>query len=143
MPNRVGILQLTATSTPSSRSTPKLMKVRSTATICPALSRMTRPGKEVSLSTTDWSDSGKAIAPSMRDHHLVADKSRPRTCAGDHTKPSVLDVLVVGRKLALPPDTSWMATGAPPFFGSSTKTGKLVWGLPCWKNAGGLKTAAT
>src|SRR5258706_8206885 len=106
------------------------MKLRSTATICPALSRMTRPGKEVSLSTTDWSDSGKAIALSVRDHHLVADRSRPRTCAGDHTKPSVLEVLVVGRRFALPPVTSWMATAAPPFLGSLTMVGNVVWGEP-------------
>src|SRR5260221_2989308 len=137
MPNRVGILQLTATSTPSSRRGPKLMKVRSTATIWPELSRMTRPGKEASLSTTVWSDSGKAIAPSMRDHHLVADRSRPRPFAGDHTKPSLLHGLVIGRKLALPPDTSWMATVAPPCFGSFSMEGKLYLGEPSWKSVGG------
>src|SRR5258705_4474176 len=104
---------------------------------------MTRPGKEVSLSTTVWSDSGNAIAPSMRDHHLVAHRSRPRTCAGDHTKPNVLDVLVVARQLALPPDTSWMPTVAPPFFGSFTKKGKLALGEPSSKSVGGLKADAS
>jgi len=65
----------------------------------------------------------------MRDHHLVADRSRPRTCAGDHTKPSVLDVLVVDASWHCRRHV-WMATVAPPFFGSFTKKGKLVLGEP-------------
>src|SRR5262245_38244223 len=103
---------------------------------------MTRPGKESSLSTRNWTESGKLIASSMRDHHRVMEMLRPRTASGDHTKPSVLDSLVVGCKLGLPPIMSVMGTVAPPFFGSFTTKGKLVVGEASWKRVGGLNAVA-
>src|ERR1700690_3092090 len=96
VPNLVLNFQSAAASIPLSRIVPKLMKVRSTATMFPALSRMTRPGNELSLSTTNWVEMGKEIAFSIRDDQRVIDTLRSRPSRGDQTKPSVLDVLVVG-----------------------------------------------
>src|SRR5216683_5844438 len=103
---------------------------------------MTRPGKALSLSTTNCVEMGKLMASSMRDHHCVSDRSRPRTQPGDHTKPSVLDVLFVGCRLGLPPVLDWARTVAPPFFGSFTVIAELVVGEARLKSVGGLNAVA-
>src|SRR5262245_65186665 len=82
------------------------------------------------------------MASSIRDHQRVIERSRPRTCAGDHTNPSVADLLVVGSRLGLPPLIDWTATLEPPFIGSFTTIVEAVAGEARLKRVGGLNAVA-
>src|SRR6201989_3033381 len=98
--------------------------------ICPtcpggAGARMTRPGNALSLSTTNWELIGKLIASAIVFHHRVSDMSRPGSCRGDHTTPSVLELPVVGCSEGLPPVIDWTTTVSLSRSGSVTVMAEL------------------
>src|SRR5258706_16281656 len=115
--------------------------------ICPtapggAGARMTRPGNAFSLSTTNWELIGKLIASSILIHHRVIDTLRPGSCRGDHTKPSVLEVPVVGCSAVLPPVIDCTTTVSPLRRGSVTVMEELESGAARLYSVGGLNAVA-
>src|SRR5258705_8443483 len=104
--------------------------------------RMTRPGNALSLSTTNWELIGKLIASSIVFHQRVSDISRPGSCRGDHTKPSVLELPVVGCSEALPPVIDWTTTVSLFRRGSVTVMVEVESGAPRLYSVGGLNAVA-
>src|ERR1700750_2062396 len=115
--------------------------------ICPtcpggAGARMTRPGNALSLSTTNWVLIGKLIASSIVFHHRVSDMSRPGSCRGDHTKPSVLELPGVGCSAALPPVVDWTTTVSWFRIGSATGVVEVEGSAARLYSVGGLNAVA-